>query len=69
VRKTTVVCDRCEAVAEPSDFWWQLAFTREVVVDDDMTEFISETWDLCLDCYEIVVPNVIYAVQPLEEGV
>lgn len=67
MRKTTTTCDRCGAVAEPDDFWWQLAFTREVVIED-MTEFISETWDLCLDCYQIVAPNVIYAVQPLEDG-
>lgn len=67
MRKTAITCDRCDAVAGPEESWWELAFTRTVVVDD-MTEFISEGWDLCLDCYQIVAPSVIYSVQPPEEG-
>ena len=66
MRETTLTCDRCSAVADPDASWWQLAFAREVVVDD-MTEYISETWDLCVDCYQEVAPSVIYAVQPPDE--
>lgn len=66
MKQTKVSCDRCQAVAETVIDYWQLAFTREVIIED-ITEFHSETWDLCPDCYLIVAPSVIYAVQPLED--
>ena len=66
MRRTTVSCDRCEAVAGEDQTYWTLAFSRELV-SEDVTEYLSEVWDLCDACYAAVSPTVAAAVQPEDE--
>ena len=67
MRQVTVTCDRCQAVEGTEESWWELGFHREVTVDD-LTEVISETWDLCPSCYDLTLQVVLVAVQPIDEG-
>lgn len=66
MKELITTCDRCSARASTEDSFWELAFTRETLVDD-MTEFISESWDLCESCYAAVSPSVVLVVSPQEE--
>jgi hypothetical protein len=66
MKETKTTCDRCDATADEDASWWQLAFTREVVLED-LTEYISETWDLCETCYAVVAPSVVSLMQTSED--
>lgn len=65
MRQVIVTCDRCAAVEGIEESWWELGFTREVIADE-LTEVISETWDLCPSCYDVLLPTVLSAVQPID---